>query len=114
MKLSHRIEDHICVISMEGQIDFQHLESTVKSQLSPVLENHSISGFIINPEKVELFKSSTIGLVLMIFQTLHERNAKIVVCHTNQASREILEKVGMGQLVSIYSSVEEAIASFSD
>lgn len=110
MQLSHQNENGHCMLTIEGNIALDGV-SDVKSYVKPLLQDEAISAVVINFAKVDFIDSSGIGLIVSIFKTLQQRQAKLVLCLLSKKNQEIFSMTRLDKILSIYDTQEEAINS---
>ncbi|MGK5090995.1 STAS domain-containing protein [Deltaproteobacteria bacterium TL4] len=110
MQLNHRIENNVCILSVEGNIALDGV-SDVKSYLKPFLNDGAVKGVVINFEHVNFIDSSGIGLIVSVFKTLQQREAKLALCKLSQKNQEIFNMTRLDKILSIFSSEKDALAS---
>ncbi len=108
MQLSHRIENDVCIVAIEGNIALDGV-SDVKSYVKPFLEDEAVQKIIINFEKVNFIDSSGIGLIVSIFKTLQQRQAKLALCSLSNKNNEIFNMTRLDKILNIYGSEDEAL-----
>lgn len=110
MELTHRIENNICVISIKGHILHDGVE-TLRDYLDPWLKNEAIDVVLINLNKVEIIDSSGIAIIMTTMKTLQERKAKLILCNLVSQCQEILEVMGLDEVLNIFDTEEKALAT---
>ena len=110
MKLEHRKQDSVCILNVEGNIAFEKV-GEVKNYVKPLLADDSISAILINFQKVEFIDSSGIGLIVSIFKTLQQRQAKLILSDLSKKNSEIFNMTRLDKIISIYSTEAEALTS---
>lgn len=113
MKLFHRIENKICVLSIVGNIaltETQELESYIK----PLIGNHSISSILINCQNVEIIDSRGVGLLAAIFKDLEDVKKNLMLCELNSSALGVLKSLQLHKLISIKDSELEALSELSN
>lgn len=107
MLLSHKLEGTIITLSIIG-----YLESLkgheIEEYITPILQEHTIDGIIINLEKVSIIDSSGIGIIYALHGYLKERNMLLTLCCMNKLNQELLEITQMVKLVECFVTEEEA------
>ena len=109
MQLSHRTENNICILSIEGNIALDGV-SDVKSYIKPFLDDQAVQGVVINFEKVNFIDSSGIGLIVSVFKNLQQRGAKLTLCQLSHKNQEIFNMTRLDKILKICESEEDAIA----
>ena len=109
MIFSHRTEDNICVVSIEGNVALDGVNEA-KAFLKPHIENAEVKGMVINFEKVNFIDSSGIGLIVSIFKTMQERNGGFAITNLSKKNEEIFMITRLNKILNIYPSEAEALA----
>jgi anti-anti-sigma factor len=112
MEFSHRIENGICIISVEGNIALDGV-STAKSYLKTHIEDEAVKGIVINFENVNFIDSSGIGLIVSVFKTMQERNGSFAITNLSKKNEEIFTITRLNKILNIYPTESEALSSIS-
>ena len=112
MQLEHKIENSICLLTIEGNLALDGV-SEAKNYIKPFLSDNSIKGIVINFEKVNFIDSSGIGLVVSVYKTLQQRQAKVALSNLSKKNIEIFTMTRLDKILSIHDSQESAISSVS-
>lgn len=110
MIFSHRIENDVCVISIEGNIALDGVNEA-KAFLKPHIENPEVKGIVINFEKVNFIDSSGIGLIVSIFKTMQEKNGRFAITNLSQKNEEIFSITRLNKILDIFPAEPEALAA---
>ncbi|MBI4081189.1 MAG: STAS domain-containing protein [Candidatus Lambdaproteobacteria bacterium] len=110
MAFSHRIEDGICVVSIEGNIALDGV-SEAKAYLKPHLENPAIKAMVINFENVNFIDSSGIGLIVSLFKAMQQKDAKFSLCNLKKKNEEIFVITRLNKILDIYPTEADALAA---
>lgn len=110
MKIEHRNQESVCILHIEGNIAFEKV-GEVKNYVKPLLSDDSISAILINFEEVEFIDSSGIGLLVSVFKTLQQRQAKLILSDLSKKNSEIFNMTRLDKIISIYPTEDEALAS---
>ena len=110
MICSHRIEDGICVVTIEGNIALDGVNEA-KNYLKPHLDSSDVNGLVINFEKVNFIDSSGIGLIVSIFKTMQQKNGKFALTNLSKKNEEIFSITRLNKILDIFPSEDEAVGS---
>ncbi len=88
MICTHRIEDGVCVVSIEGNIALDGVNEA-KAYLKPHLDDAGVQGLVINFDKVNFIDSSGIGLIVSIFKTMQQKEGKFALSNLSKKNEEI-------------------------
>jgi anti-anti-sigma factor len=80
-----------------------------KDYLRPLLDNQSIKGLLINFGQVNFIDSSGIGLIVSIFKTLQQREAKFGLANLSKKNEEIFTITRLNKILDIYPSEAEGL-----
>lgn len=110
MIFSNRIDNGICVISVEGNIALDGVNEA-KTYLRPHMENQELKGILINFEKVNFIDSSGIGLIVSVFKAMQQREGKFALSNLSKKNEEIFTITRLNKILDIYGTEGEALAS---
>ena len=108
MICTHRIEDDICLVSIEGNIALDGVNEA-KAYLKTHLDSPDIKGLVINFEKVNFIDSSGIGLIVSIFKTMQQKDGQFGLTNLSKKNEEIFSITRLNKILNIYQSEEEAL-----
>ncbi|MBF0238450.1 MAG: STAS domain-containing protein [SAR324 cluster bacterium] len=100
MEISHRIENDVCVIEIDGNIALDGVKAT-KNYIRPFLSNEALHAILINFEKVDIIDSTGIGFVVSVFQFLRERNAFLILYNVNKKNQETFSMTRLDKFLNI-------------
>ncbi len=112
MEFSHRVANKICVVSITGNIALDGVNEA-KDYLKPLLEDPDLKGLLINFDQVNFIDSSGIGLIVSLFKTLQQREAKFGLSDLSKKNEEIFNITRLNKILDIYPSEAEGITSMS-
>lgn len=112
MICTHKIENGLCVIAIEGNIALDGVNEA-KAYLKPHLENGDIKGILINFEKVNFIDSSGIGLIVSIFKTMQQKDAKFALSNLSKKNEEIFSITRLNKILDIYESEDQGVKEMS-
>jgi anti-anti-sigma factor len=110
MVFNHRVDKNICVVSIEGNIALDGVNEA-KEYLRPLLENREVKGLLINFSQVNFIDSSGIGLIVSLFKTLQQREAKFALSNLSKKNEEIFTITRLNKILDIYPSEAEAMSA---
>jgi len=110
MIFSHRIENDICVVAVEGNIALDGVNEA-KAYLKPHMENPDIKGIVINFEKVNFIDSSGIGLIVSIFKSVQQKEGRFAITNLSAKNEEIFTITRLNKILDIFPTESEAMAS---
>lgn len=112
MVFNHRIDQNVCVVSIEGNIALDGVNEA-KEYLRPLLEDKKTKGLLINFGQVNFIDSSGIGLIVSLFKTLQQREAKFGLSNLSKKNEEIFTITRLNKILDIYPSESEALSAMS-
>ena len=110
MICSHRIQDGICLVSIEGNIALDGVNEA-KTYLKPHLESSAVKGLVINFEKVNFIDSSGIGLIVSIFKAMQQKGGKFALTNLSKKNEEIFSITRLNKILDIFPSESEALSA---
>lgn len=110
MEFSQRIENGICIISVDGNIALDGVNEA-KAFLKSHIEDDGVKGIVINFENVNFIDSSGIGLIVSVFKTMQERNGAFAISNLSKKNEEIFTITRLNKILNIYPTESEAVAS---
>ncbi|MDH4121042.1 MAG: STAS domain-containing protein [Deltaproteobacteria bacterium] len=108
MLLSHRIDNKVCVVSIEGNFALDGVNEA-KSYLKPHLESPDVKGVLLNFEKVNFIDSSGIGLIVSIYKTLQQKEGKFGLINLSKKNEEIFTITRLNKILDIFPSEADAL-----
>jgi len=110
MIFSHRIENGVCVVGVEGNIALDGVNEA-KAYLKPHMENPDVRGIVINFEKVNFIDSSGIGLIVSIFKSVQQKEGNFAITNLSAKNEEIFTITRLNKILDIYPSEAEALSA---
>ncbi len=111
LQVTHRIEDNICLISLQSTITWRNSES-LYFYTDTLLKEKSPSAFIINLEKTPNMNSSGVGILLTIHSRMKRLEIPFILCGLSQEIQEMLQSTHLDRTFSIYQTEKEALLAF--
>lgn len=108
MVFNHRVENGICIVSIEGNIALDGVNEA-KAFLKTHLENDALKGLLINFDQVNFIDSSGIGLIVSIFKTQQQKSSKFGLCNLSKKNEEIFSITRLNKILNIYGTESEAM-----
>ncbi len=112
MKLSHRIENNICIVEIEGEIE-KNYATKMESYSMPLLGVPDQKALILNCEKMPYIDSSGLGVIIYLHQTAKKKQTGFALCCFDNIVKVIFEAVGLFEHIATYDTEEEAVESFN-
>ncbi len=109
MKLFHRIEKHVCVVNLIGNLALQENQA-VKIYLNPLINDSNIKTLLLNLDKIEVIDSKGVGVIATTLQTLEELQKALVISNVNSNCLNVLKTLRLDRMIRIYETEEEALS----
>lgn len=95
-------------IRFEGQLDESNVDEKAKIIYKVIEENPENLYLLLNFEFLEYLNSKAVGYLTDWYGKITERNGKIVITKARNNILDILQVVGLTQLINCYDTPEEA------
>ena len=113
MNISHKFDNHICILEPVGDI-FRSESQKFLEYLESLLASTSVQGMVINMKQVDAIDSAGIGAILSIRKKLLTQEVRCVLCNLTQRVQEVFHFTKLLDLITVYSTVDEASGSFTE
>ncbi len=111
MKVTHRIENKVCILSPTGNIALDGVV-LLRESIQFLLDDESLKGVILDFGQVNLVDSSGWGLILSIMKILEGRHARMAICNLGSKLQQNLDHIQLDKIIEIFETLEEALHSF--
>ncbi|MBF0288519.1 MAG: STAS domain-containing protein [SAR324 cluster bacterium] len=108
LKITHKIEDSICLLRIEGQLISDSVEE-LRKYTDNLLEDKSFHSLLVNFDETEWVDSHGIGVFLEIFRKFQQEKRDLALCHLNDSLSELFAMTFIDTFISIYSTPQEAL-----
>ncbi|MBI5755215.1 STAS domain-containing protein [Candidatus Peregrinibacteria bacterium] len=98
----------IKLIKFSGQLDESNVDESAKKIYKLVEENPEKLSLIFDFSDLDYMNSKSIGYLTDWYGRITGKDGKIVIAKAKENIRDILDVVGLTQLIHCYPSVEEA------
>ena len=112
LTLSHHIEKDICILSFEGQLmgpGTLLAEEYINEQLNDL----PLKAMIFNLEALTQVDSMGYGLFNTIHHQMVDQHKKFALCGLKSYVKEVLTRICLDQIMSIYDTESDALKAFS-
>ena len=99
---------HVKLISVSGQLDESNIDEKAQEIYALITANPQGLYLIFDFEKLEYMNSKSIGYLTDWFGKITETQGKIVIIKAKPNIIDILQVIGLTQLIPMYGSLEEA------
>lgn len=96
------------LVKFAGQLDESNVDEKAKMIYKEIEEGGDNLIFIFDFSDLEYMNSKSIGYLTDWYGKLSAKNGKIVIAHARENITDILQVVGLTQLITCYATVEEA------
>ena len=112
MKLSHRMEYNICIVTLEGRFAMEGAHE-VRRYVASFLEDRNIQGMVLNFSQVDFVSSEGINVTAFIYNSLKDRQARLALCGINDNNAEFFQMTGIDKVIEIYKAEADALHAVS-
>lgn len=102
-------EDH-AILHLRGEFDTYYVP--MLQQEIDALAKAGITRVILNLRLVKFINSTALGAMIKASKLLQAKGGKLVIARPSAFCRDIIEKVGLDRVVTVFDGDEEAAASF--
>lgn len=95
------------VVQLSGEID-QCAANEIKDRIDIEILNSSKKNVILDLERVTLMDSSGIGLIVGRYKTAKNLGGTLVMCKAAPGVRKMIDLSGIGKVISMYDSLNDA------
>ncbi len=101
------------IIKIAGQLDESNVDEEAKKVYELIEQNPSKLNLILDLEELEYMNSKSIGYLTDWYGKVYENGGKVIIAKAKPNILDILEVVGLTQLIKNFPTVEEAKAGLS-
>lgn len=101
------------IIKISGQLDESNVDEEAKKVYALIEQNPSKLSLILDFEELEYMNSKSIGYLTDWYGKVFENGGKVIIAKSKPNILDILEVVGLTQLIKNYPTIEEAKAAVS-
>ncbi len=98
----------IKLVTISGQLDESNIDEKAKQLYEVIAATPQNLNLILNLENLEYMNSKSIGYLTDWYGKVSGTNGKIVIVKARQNIADILNVVGLTQLIPMFQTVEEA------
>lgn len=98
----------IKVVHVAGQLDESNVDEKIQEVYKVLEANPQNLNLIFDLENLEYMNSKSIGYLTDIYGKVTETGGKVVIAKARPNIADILQVVGLTQLVSLYDSIDSA------
>ncbi|MBT4936748.1 STAS domain-containing protein [Candidatus Peregrinibacteria bacterium] len=106
--LSEQINEYSFVVTIIGQMDESNADAKAPEIYSIIEKIPSEGNLILNFASLEYMNSKSIGYTTDFYNKMTEKNGKLVIAEAQEQILDILNVVGLSNVVSMVTSIKEA------
>lgn len=107
--VNQTISGDVAVVAISGRVD-SLTAVTLESELTKVMKEHK--KIVLDMKSVEYVSSAGVRTIMKVLQSTQKSGGGVKLASLSKTVSEVLENVGMTQIVKVFSSADEAVASF--
>ncbi len=111
MQVEVNVVKDVLVAVLGGEID-HHFAEQVRSKIEKEYEENKVKNIVLSFRNVRFMDSSGIGMVIGRYKFAQARGGSLVACDLTLEAKRIFDMSGLGKIVKIYDTLEEALESF--
>ncbi|MBI2634684.1 anti-sigma factor antagonist [Candidatus Peregrinibacteria bacterium] len=101
----------IKVAHISGQLDESNIDEKIQTLYKLLEDNPQGLNLILDMENLDYMNSKSIGYLTDIYGKVAQNGGQVLIAKTKPNIADILQVVGLTQLIKTFNSVEEAVAS---
>ena len=101
-------EKKLKIVKIAGQLDESNVDQEIQVVYKLMEENPNNMDLIFDLENLEYMNSKSIGYMTDLYGKIREHNGKITIAKAKPNIKDILQVVGLTQLIPIFDTIEEA------
>jgi anti-anti-sigma factor len=107
MKIDKSLQDDYAILSLRGEFDTFHVPSLQEEAES--LLARGIHHIVLNMRFVKFINSTALGCIIKIQRLCKAESGELVIAHPSSFVRDIMGKLGIDQVVSVFDDEDAAI-----
>lgn len=88
-----------------------HIAASVKENVDEIIMLKNIKNIIFDFKNISFMDSSGIGVIIGRYKKIEPTKGKVSIVNMNPRVKKIFDLSGMGKIIGLYNSYEEAINS---
>lgn len=96
------------IVKFQGQLDESNVDEKSKMIYQIIQDNPQNLYLIMDFEELEYMNSKSIGYLTDWWGKINDNKGKVVICKAKSNILDVLEVVGLTQLIQCYPTLEEA------
>jgi stage II sporulation protein AA (anti-sigma F factor antagonist) len=110
--LNNTIKNGILVVYLEGRLDVS-VANEVEEGLAELIDSGDHKQVVLNMDGIDYMSSSGFRACISTLRKLNAKEGSLKMCNIKPAVKRIFDVIELTSLFDIYSSEEEALASFA-
>ncbi|HEY5730553.1 MAG TPA: STAS domain-containing protein [Anaerolineales bacterium] len=107
--VKHELNGNVAVVTVSGRVD-SFTASMLDTELAKIVrENKQL---VLDLKEVVYMSSAGVRAIVRTLQTAQKSNGGVSLACVTESVETVLRTVGMLELLKVYPSVDEAVASF--
>ena len=103
----------IKIVHISGQLDESNVDEKIKEVYHVLESNPKELNLVCDLEKLEYMNSKSIGYLTDLYGKISDAGGQIAIANAKPNILDILQVVGLTQLIKTFGSIDEAKSSFS-
>ncbi len=112
MKITHRIQKDICIVSINGKITAEE-ELKVRTYIFGLLHIYKHKTVVIDFEKTSDMNSIGIEAIMLLHRKFQQERIKLAACQLNRHISRIFEITRLDHMIPVFRTEACALASLS-
>ena len=108
MEISHRLENNLSVLALDGELTAGAVE-TFQKYIEPFLNDASLKGVVINLSHLNSISSSGVSTLVSACKDLRQRDAGFAVCELSPRHQSLFYTMGLDKVFGVYETEAEAL-----
>ncbi|MBF0288903.1 MAG: STAS domain-containing protein [SAR324 cluster bacterium] len=113
LKLKHRIKEDTCILDIEGHL-IEKYSLQLRLYTIELINSHPSHTFIINLEKTVRLDSAGLEQFVLLYKHAKEKQIDLAICHCNELINGVLKATRMDEIIPVYVTEKDALASFQN
>ncbi len=111
MQVEVKLENDVLVAVLGGEIDHHYAEQ-IRNEIESKYEENKAKNIVLSFKNVRFMDSSGIGMVIGRYKFVVARGGNLVACDLTLEAKRIFDMSGLGKIVDIYDTLDEALECF--
>ncbi|MCA8975893.1 MAG: STAS domain-containing protein [Planctomycetes bacterium] len=107
MKIDTSNHDDYAVLTLKGEFDTFYCPALIEEVESQI--DHGTSHLIIEMRLVKFINSTALGAMIKAHKRCRAEGGDLVIGHPSPFVRDVISKVGIDKLISVYNTEDEAV-----